>query len=141
MIEEVRHYMDGGFDAETRVQHILIETERLYADVGIEDYPDGSIDLKRMAEEKAKHLLLEKIKDYIKTDVVEGFNHKEAIRGIIYLPYIYDDVINRVNDEKARLKDENSRLRLSIAARQARIEWLVLPWYKKLWSWLNEQSK
>ncbi len=77
--------------------------------------------------------LLEKIKDFILIDEIEeGFSGQTRYLAHIYMPYVNDEKIKKLNNRIYDLNNQCLVCENISKARKVRIQYLELPWYKKL---------
>lgn len=141
---EYRYYMDGDRSRSEEVNQIVLDIERLCFQVAIEPmkpYSTSKVDHQELAKFKAKRGLLEGIEKYIKTEVRDDYMGEKTVIATVYLPYIYDDVLVRQNNELKSLGRQIGIKDIAIRVAQNRIDYLHLPWYKKLWLKVKKAPK
>ena len=91
------------------------------------------IDQTKMAEQDAKHCLLDGIEKFIHCEVNEERNFVEAT---IWMPYVKDEVTKELEVSNKLLRSLNGRLESDCNTWRAKAEelweYLELPWWKKL---------
>jgi len=136
-------------DLEERIYDTPIEVKQVV--ISIQDYhvrrelmPYGHpyavsagerIDMGKMAEQSAKHELLDGIEKFIHCEVDQERNFVEAV---IWMPYVKDEVTKELEVINKLLQRLNGNLETECDAWRGKTEellrYLELPWWKKLFT-------
>ena len=87
-------------------------------------------DLVKMAERSAKHQILDGLEQFIHCEFDENRNFVEAQ---IWMPYVKDAVVKSLEETEKYQQSRIAELSWENNNMQKRIDYLELPWWKKLW--------
>lgn len=121
-----------------KIKIIVKSIEELHVRRGYESYHGGQVDLIENAKWSAKRELLEAIGDFIGYTVNDDEGYVEAV---LYLPYVQDSVVKRHKEYNEFLLRQNDDYAKSVWQLRKEIEYLKLPWWKKLIKAWNNRSE
>ena len=96
------------------------------------------IDLLEEAKRHAKHELLDGLEQFVHCELDEDRN---IIEAQIWMPYVKDAVVKSLENIEKRLGVHLAERENTIRFLQKRIKYLDLPWWKKLWLWIQVRMR
>ena len=134
-MDEIKHVKYVGMAEKVAVELRAIESFFSCAEidqrasVGLIPYDEAEMEAKRFATKR----LMAFLEDYIRYDRrYDIYKNRHSIEARIDLPYLYDEVVKKLNSRLRFLEND----RMKMGAKLAQALWLIeeyqLPWYVKL---------
>ena len=122
-------YEERVINESVEVKQVVIGIMDLHSRKRIEQpRHNGRVDLIEIAKEYVKRQLLDSVEKYIKVIV----NRDERfVEGVIFMPYVQDEVIDGFKSAAKASERAYSNLREYNLELMDRIQYLEKPWYKK----------